>query len=56
MWNMNEVKKIVYKNNYVFHILFDDGTNGDVDFSEYFKKGPIFKPLKNLSFFKKAQK
>jgi len=55
MWNLNEVRKIKYKNGYVYHIVFDDGSNGDVDFSKYIGKGPIFKALKNLQFFKKAK-
>lgn len=54
MWNMNEVVKIEYKEKYTFYIEFDDGANGEIDFSEYLKKGPIFKPLHKLSFFKKA--
>jgi len=54
MWNMNEVTEIKYKNNYIFHIVFDDGANGDLDFSEYIGKGPIFESLKDMSFFKKA--
>ncbi|MFH0772155.1 MAG: DUF2442 domain-containing protein [Candidatus Omnitrophota bacterium] len=51
---MNEVKKIKYKNNYVYHIAFDDKTEGDIDFSEYINKGPVFKALKNLRIFKRA--
>ena len=54
MWNMNEVTKIKYKNSYVFHIVFDDGASGDLDFSEYIGKWPIFESLKDMSFFKKA--
>lgn len=54
MWNMNDVKKIKYKSQYVFHIEFDDGTYGDIDFSNYLNRGPIFKPLSDLQFFKKA--
>jgi hypothetical protein len=54
MWNMNEVKKVTYKNNYIYHIVFDDGTEGDIDFSTYLHKGPIFKILKNMRIFKKA--
>ncbi len=55
MWNMNEVQKINHKYGHVFHIEFDDGTKGDVDFSIYLGKGPIFKPLEDLDFFKKAK-
>ena len=54
MWDMNEVVKIKYKTDYVYHIEFDDGLSGDVDFKEYIAKGPIFKPLKDLRLFKKA--
>ena len=54
MWNMNEVKRIEYKNGYSYQIVFDDGTKGIVDFTEYLKKGPVFEPLKDLEFFKKA--
>ena len=51
---MNEVKKIEYKNNYSYYIVFDDGTKGIVDFTEYLNKGPVFEPLKDLEFFRKA--
>lgn len=54
MWNMNEVKTIKYRYNYIYSIAFDDGTKGEIDFSEYFDKGPIFKSLKKLQIFKKA--
>ena len=54
MWNMNEVQEIKYKKDYVYSILFDDGTAGDIDFSEYLSKGPIFEPFHDLEFFKKA--
>jgi len=54
MWDMNEIKKIEYKKDYVYYIEFDDGLNGDVDFSEYFDKGIIFEPLRDMQFFRKA--
>ena len=54
MWNMNNVKTINYKTGYIYHIVFDDGTSGDVDFSEYIGKGPVFRPLADTEFFKKA--
>lgn len=55
MWNFNEVKEICYKGRYVYHIVFDDGISGDVDFEPYLSKGPVFEPLKNSEFFKMAR-
>ena len=48
MWNMNDVTKIEYKHDYVYHVEFDNGAAGDIDFHEYPGKGPIFTPLKVL--------
>jgi hypothetical protein len=55
MWNLNDVTKIKYKGGYCYHIVFDDGASGDVDFSEYLDRGPIFAPLQNLNLFKRAR-
>lgn len=54
MWNMNDVVDIEYKGDFVYRIVFDDGKSGDIDFSDYIKKGPVFEPLRDLAFFKKA--
>jgi len=51
---MNDVISIEYKNDYVFHILFDNNTLGNIDFSPYLNKGSIFSSLKDLNIFKKA--
>ena len=55
MWDMNDVTKIKYIDGYIYHITFDDGSCGDVDFSEYLGKGPVFEPLRDIVFFKKAK-
>ncbi|MBN1929044.1 MAG: DUF2442 domain-containing protein [Chlorobiaceae bacterium] len=34
--------------------LFGDGLRGEIDFLEYPEKGPVFAPLKELGFFRKA--
>ncbi len=51
---MNDVTKIIYRRAYIYHIEFDDGTKGEVDFSGYLNRGPVFRPLSDLEFFKKA--
>ncbi|NTV27009.1 MAG: DUF2442 domain-containing protein [Chlorobiaceae bacterium] len=55
MWNMNDVISIRYREGYIFHIVFDDGTSGDIDFSDYPSKGAVFEPLKDRGFFQKAR-
>ena len=54
MWNMNDVISIEHRGDFVFRIVFDDGISGDVDFSEYIGRGPVFEPLRYTSFFKNA--
>lgn len=54
MWNLNDVIAIEYKHGRIFHITFDDGVEGDIDFADYIGKGPVFEPLKDESFFRSA--
>jgi hypothetical protein len=54
MWDMNDVTKVEYRGGYVYHIQFDDGAEGEVDFSEYLSLGPIFEALRDRSLFSKA--
>ena len=54
MWKINEVLEIHYKGGYVYQVVFDDGLKGEVDFSEYIGKGPVFEPLRDIDFFKQA--
>jgi hypothetical protein len=54
MWDMNDVVKIEYKEGFVYHIVFDDGKSGDIDFSEYIGRGPVFEPFQDKGFFKMA--
>ena len=54
MWNMNDVIKIEYRGGFVYRVEFDDGKSGDIDFSGYIGKGPVFEPLRDTVFFQKA--
>ena len=49
---MNDLRSARYVRDYVVHLEFDDGLEGDVDLSSYLGKGPIFAPLVELSYFK----
>jgi hypothetical protein len=55
MWNFNEVKSLSYRGGHVFHIIFDDGTSGELDFKEYVGRGPVFEPLRDPAFFQRAR-
>ena len=54
MWNMNDVKEIKYRKDYVYYVEFDDGMQGEIDFSSYLSRGAVFQPLSDLDFFKRA--
>ena len=54
MWKLNNVVRIEYRGRHVYHIIFDDGLEGDVDFSQYIGKGPIFEPFRDQTFFRQA--
>jgi hypothetical protein len=55
VWQLNEVKSIEYRERYAYRLTFDDGLSGDVDFSEYLDLGPIFGPLRDLAYFRRAR-
>ena len=54
MWDMNQVKQIEYRREYVYHVVFDDGLRAEVDFRPMLHRGPIFEPLEDVEFFKRA--
>ena len=55
MWNLNDVIEIEYTSGYSYRIVFDDNTSAVIDFSEYLDGGPVFAPLRDMDFFRKAQ-
>jgi len=54
MWDCNDVVGIEYRSSYVYHVVFDDGKRGDVDFGWLLEKGPVFEPLRDVAFFRRA--
>jgi hypothetical protein len=54
VWNLNEVERIEYRRDYVYHIVFDDRLSAEVDFKPFLGRGPIFEPLQDVGLFKKA--
>lgn len=54
MWDMNEVKRIDYRRAYVYNVVFDNGLSAEIDFEPYLVRGPVFEPLKDVEFFKRA--
>lgn len=55
MWELNDIVSVEYKKDYVYEIVFDDGLSGCVDFTKWLDKGHVFKKLKDIKLFKKAQ-
>jgi hypothetical protein len=54
MWNFSHVIEIEFTADRSYRIVFDDGTQGVIDFSEYLDDGPVFGPLRNPDLFKRA--
>ncbi|MEX2153957.1 MAG: DUF2442 domain-containing protein [Gemmatimonadaceae bacterium] len=38
---------------YKIHLTFNDGSEKTLDFRPWLKKGPVFKPLEKLEYFKR---
>ena len=55
MWNMNDMTHLEYKHQHVYHIVFDYGTEGDIDFPPYLKRGNVFQPLATPAFFQQIR-
>ena len=55
MWNFNDVTSVAYRGGYVYRIVFDNGVAGEVDFSCYLDRGPVFAALKDMACFREAR-
>jgi len=54
VWELSDVVSVEHRSGYVFHIIFDDGLEGDVEFLRVSQQRPIFAALKDPSFFRQA--
>jgi len=55
MTQLRQVVGIEYRGAFVYRVTFDDGTTGDVDFSEWLGLGPVFAPLREIAYFRRAR-
>ena len=55
MWDMNSVTRIRYVRDHVYFVEFDDGKSGEIDLSDYLRKGPVFQALADPEFFRQAR-
>ena len=55
MWNLNEIIELKYKKEYIYHIKFDNGVEGDLNFSSYLSRGNVFSCFSDKKFFSKAK-
>lgn len=46
------VVRAVYEEGHRIHLTFNDGTDGVVDFAAWLS-GPVFEPLKDVSYFER---
>jgi len=54
MSKLNEIQDIEYRGEFVYRVTFDDGLAGEIDFTPWLDRGPIFEVLKDVDVFKKA--
>jgi uncharacterized protein DUF2442 len=53
MREINEIRRATHVRDHVIFLEFDDGTAGEIDLTPYIERGPIFRPLADLSFFRR---
>jgi hypothetical protein len=55
MTRVAHIISIVYRKDYIYRVNFEGGATGDVDFTDYLELGPVFAPLKDISYFRQAR-
>lgn len=54
MWNMNEVVRIEHRGGFATLVRFDDGLETVLDLAPLLADGPVFAPLRDPEFFRRA--
>ncbi len=52
MKNLITVTAARYSCDYTLELTFSDGLRAEIDFTDWIKKYPFFKPLENIDYFK----
>lgn len=52
MNDSNDVIEATWVRNHVVQLRFEDGTTGEADLGNYPTRGPIFRPLADVEYFK----
>jgi len=55
LWRLNDVTAVEYRHDFIYRVTFDDGLEGDVDLTEFVGGGPVFEPLREPEFFRRAR-
>lgn len=55
MLKLNDITNIEYRGGHVYRLRFDDGLEGEIDFSGYIGRGQVFDAFTDLSFFRNAR-
>jgi len=50
---MPEVVDAEYEDGFRIHLVFNDGTEGTVDFARWVGRGPVFEPLQDREYFRR---
>jgi hypothetical protein len=55
MTRVAHIISISYRKEYTYRVNFEGGATGEVDFADYLELGPVFAPLKDVSYFRQAR-
>lgn len=55
MTRVSHIISISYRKDYIYRVNFEGGATGEVDFTDYLELGPVFAPLKDMTYFRQAR-